>query len=150
MITEKTNIQYFNEVTALALGHLYESFPMSEDLYLHNLTTEMDDASEGGESGCPLDIVVETLNRLCDFGLVTGKCEAAGFLDACLTIQGLQTLNSLPRSFPSKMALGKHLRTAVNNYEGVALETLGAEALSIATSFTSGVATQKADAGTQS
>lgn len=114
-MTDKTNMQLFDEITARVFAQLYEAFPLAIGMDCQTLmgAAQMDDY---GKVTREASICIHALRWLGDEGYIKagsfGQCHASGVV---LTAKGLAALKSSPASLEYKQTLGERIVSAVNN-----------------------------------
>lgn len=97
-MTDKTNIQQFDEISSLIFAKLYASFPIPLSIDCVELI-EGSDIDEAGNASNSKRICTEALKWLDQEGfIVIGNTRNSKFYDVRLTAQGLDILNSIPES----------------------------------------------------
>lgn len=114
-MTDKTNMQLFDEITARVFAKLYETFPVATSVDCLSLTgrPEMD---EYGKVSREADVCIHAMRWLESEGYIKvgrfGNCHAS---EIVLTAKGLAALKSSPESLEYKQTLGERIVSAINN-----------------------------------
>lgn len=114
-MTNKTNMQLFDEITARVFAKLYEAFPLAISIDCMTLMgiSQIDDY---GRVTREADLCIHALRWLGDEGYLKadgfGQCHASGVV---LTAKGLAALKSSPESLEYKQTLGERMVSAINN-----------------------------------
>lgn len=128
-----SNIDRFDEYTALIFARLYATFPTRIDL---NDLDVIPGAWKDGEfdlDGYQLDaeFVRATILWLKDAGYIAGRPSNSGLFDAVLTSKGLEVLKAIPASLNSGPSLGDRITDAVKEEGRETMRSLVSEALGI-------------------
>ncbi|MGV6851298.1 MAG: hypothetical protein ACWA5R_03845 [bacterium] len=113
-MTEKTNIELFDEITAKVFAKLYTQFPVATGVDCLDVA-DCQQVDDFGKPTREAEICVSTLRWLADEGFIKVQAFTQfGGTGIVLTSQGLTKLKAVPDSVESKQTIGERLQVAVS------------------------------------
>jgi len=128
-----SNIEKFDEYTALIFARLYGSFPLRIDLsHVDFLYEEWSREPYDHDVYNPqAEFLTATMQWLKDAGYLSGEPSAIGLYKAVLTAKGLEVLKATPASLEHGPSIGERISDAVKAEGRETMRGLVSEALGI-------------------
>jgi hypothetical protein len=128
-----SNIDKFDEYTALVFARLYETFPIRVNLFDHDVIpdTWKDGKFNPEAYDSDSELVRATIIWLKEAGYIDGRISNLGLFEAVLTSKGLEVLKAVPSSLSTGPSLGERIADAVKEEGRETMRSLVSEALGI-------------------